>query len=160
MRTLCFLLFAFLLILPTQAQESSLLGVQLGEPLSQAEEQLEQRAESMQHNDSDFAYVTEFKVEGRIASFSAVTSDFESRSEAKVQEINASLHEMDASPQEVKEMYNDFKKRWSEAFGSNSPRKVNSTYYWTWETDSIEASITYSEHGGLPHSVDLSLSAQ
>jgi hypothetical protein len=157
MRTFLFIALSITLSVPVFGQDVSLHGVSLGDSFPEAITRLKDRGIDVRSESDDFGYYIRCRVDNRTVTVSASKSDFESLEAANAQEITSSLSVVDVSSQEVVETYNKYKKLWSEELGQTSPTKRGAIYYWSWETDRIEANITYTERGMNPHSVDLTL---
>jgi len=150
------LLFAATIPGPTHAQH--ILGVQPGVDFEQAHAKLERRAQadSVLHNEVYYRRMYESD-RGRIT-ISAVKDDFQSVSEAVVQEISLSVSHDDHGSSTVKAVHGDFKRRWMAVFGPTTPVKIaGRSFVWEWETPDMIAEVTYFETG-QPHSAIVQLS--
>lgn len=110
--------------------------------------------------DSQYSYGAECWSGGQLLAVFASTDDFSSREEAEVQEITLSLSAVDVGNQHVAQIYNRYKKRWTEALGSNEPTKRGSIYFWNWDTGSYEAEIVFTRSSGQSESVDVTLTSK
>lgn len=160
MRYFTLLLFSIALAVhPAAGQDISIHGVSLGDRFSAAMDTLQDRgAVDLRTEATDLFYFIRCRIDSRIVTVSSIKEEGETLKRADVHEIASSLSVVDASSQEVVETYNYYKKRWSEQIGRISPKERGATYYWNWETDDLEANITYMEQGMNPHSIDLTIS--
>lgn len=158
MRSISLVLLSLLILTPTHAQEVSLHGISLGDSFATAADSLEARGCEVRTNATEFFYTLKCEIGERLVTVSSERNDGENLMEADVSEVVSSLSAVDVPAQEVVEKYNHFKETWSEKLGRTSPKQRKSIYYWTWETDSLEAGITYMEQNMNPHSVDVTIS--
>ena len=158
MRTAALLALAFLLTTSATGQDLTLHGVSLGDPLPKAMSVLQDSTNDIRKRSTEWSYKIEAIVRNRTITVAAPAREYDSWRQARVSEISSSLSTVDVSSQELVETYNKYKELWSEGLGRTSPTKRGSLYFWSWETEDIEANITYTEQGANPHSVDLSIS--
>jgi hypothetical protein len=146
-----------LLLCPSIASAQSILGVELGMSMAEAESTLMTRAGSVDQSGSQWSWTIRAEVKGAKVTVTAPKDSASSRAEAPVTDVHASAIAMDVTEESVARLYQQFKNRWTERFAPTEPRRDNGTATWSWQKGDIKAQILFTKISGRPHSVRLTL---